>query len=246
MASYQPTILPASDPTGFMPGLGQGLNSYAQAAIDRQKRKKQEEELNKYAQAAELDVDSVTIDENGELKRTYKKRKTEDDTFMKDPVKAIKQAMAGLRSPEEFGSLVGIENQTPAMSLPTGQQGDIYGSPVVDKSEAIKAALMQKFAPGKTQEQVMLDTMGLPQNPIPEAMKDTSGSDLPLNIDSVTERVLGNIQSPEDFDELISNEEAYKKEGVNVEAIKRYIQNNPFPQPKVGLLEKISGFFGGK
>lgn len=186
MASYQPTILPAPRQYGFLEGfseafpgaMGSAASIYGEAAIkdkfEAKKKKRAEEEISKYGEAMKnggYDVDSSTIDEEGNVKYTYKKKETPQETFSKDPQKAIKQAMLGVGT-EDIGQVLNIpqpqamspenvSSQFP-MAAMQGQQMGAAGGPLKSYGDTVKSALMDQYAPGYTLEQVNRDMMGLP------------------------------------------------------------------------------------
>lgn len=178
MASYQPTILPAPQQYGFLPGLlqglGQGVNAYAQGAyqdfFDKRQQQRQAESTNKYKAAMEqggYDIDKIEMSADGTPKYTFKPKGAAESAAkaetMKDPAKAIKLAMAGISPANGLGDFVNIQEQEPSMSLATGQTGDASGAPVVDQSEAIRKALLSKYAPGYTEDQIKAGVLGLPK-----------------------------------------------------------------------------------
>ena len=185
MASYQPTILPAPPQYGFIPGLAQGMsgagqnygNAYMEAMIKDKFAKKEaarkQEEMNKFKEAMQqggFEAESYTTDAEGNLKPTWKKKESPTDIFAKDPQKAIKNAMLGVGT-EDVGQTLNIPQPTPmapdmmSKVFPTAQMtGQQYSSTggTMDYGQTVKNALMEKFAPGYTPEQVQRDVMGLP------------------------------------------------------------------------------------
>ena len=60
---------------------------------------------------------------------------------------------------------------------------------------------------------------------------------------SMTQKVINNIKTEEDYDEIIKNSKQYEKAGVNVaEVIKTHL-SNPMVRNNPGLLSKIGSFF---
>jgi len=147
MASYQPTILPAPPQYGFLPGLASGIasgsekfsNAYGEAAVKdifaKKETKRKQEAMTKFQAAMQQDpsmeLDQTSVDENGNLKVTFKKKKTPENVFSEDPVKAIKQAMLGVGT-EDVGRTLGIQPQQPMASEKMNAYAQAMGSPGID------------------------------------------------------------------------------------------------------------------
>ncbi len=131
------------------------------------------------------------------LKKYYdSKTKTQKDKGI-DP-KAIMQAMAGLRQPEDvigkegMGAVIaGQEQQNPGMAdmLDAGvSTSDAQGRPVDDNvyANAARGQMQKAFAPGFTQEQIQRKVMGLPMSSPTEkeAIPGTFKDDLKKTVDA--------------------------------------------------------------
>lgn len=183
MASYQPIVLPAPEQYGFMPNFAKSFskssNDYAVAVMKDRQRQERMDEANKYAQAAGLQMDGFTIDNEGNVKRSYKRPETVDDTFAKDPVKAIKQAMFSDSAAESLGKTMGVAPQTaldpqsdvmqkyfPTLAMTGNRPGmgiDESGKPLLLYADNVRKAVTDKYLPGYSQDQVRADMIGLPK-----------------------------------------------------------------------------------
>lgn len=130
MASYQTQILDAPPQYGFLPGLASGMasggekfsNLYAESMMKdmlaKKEAKKKQEAINAFQAAmkndSSMEMDQVSMDESGNPKYTYKKKKTPESAYEKDPMKMIKQAMGGIlpgAQMEQLGQAQGIQPQ---------------------------------------------------------------------------------------------------------------------------------------
>jgi hypothetical protein len=261
MASYPIQILDAPPQYGFIPGLASGMssagqtfgNAYLEALIkdkfDKRNKKKTQEEMSAYTKAMQeggYELDSSTLDEEGNIKYTFKKKETPQSSFMKDPTKAIKQAMLGVGT-ENVGQALNIPPQQPlsqdAMSkvFPvgqmTGRQISAQGTPI-NYGDTVKKALVSRFAPGYTQEQVMREVMGLPLETAQEKMQ----AEKKVYDPAMTAKVQQNIKTPEDIEELLDNQKDYEDAGVDVTSVLRNYINSGMAEPSV--MQKIMAFFG--
>lgn len=169
MASYQPTILPAQESQGLLPGFMRGFDQfsgmYTQAALgdffDKKRAARDEEKTSKYRKALEAEgyeLDNATLDGSGNQRYSYRKHEPVENTIT-DPVKAIKMAMAGMGPTEGLEGYAGAPK--PMMSMPDGNVGDIYGQSLVNQEDTVRNGLLQKYAPGMDQGQIAMDLLGL-------------------------------------------------------------------------------------
>ena len=128
-----------------------------------------------------MEMDQVSMDESGNPKWTYKKKKAPKDVYAEDPVKAIKNALMGVET-EDTGRAMGIPQQqhmpmaretmisnailsprTDTPNLPFSLTPmNTQGGALEDYPTTVKNMLMKQYAPGYTPEQVNRDVMGLP------------------------------------------------------------------------------------
>ena len=226
MASYQPQILPQYQLPSANDNASEAMNIFAKAMIlkmdEAKKKAKEEKDLSAVQRMAKEYGLEPEISYDSEKGRRYKfKPKKAGPQGVSTG--ALKKSMVGMADSSPYAPMVGMEQQT--LNTP---QGD------VSNANLVRDALMKKFAPGMNTEQLTSDVLGFPVN------KQKSGSNLPLVIDPKTETVIANIQNEDDLNELINNAESYQREGVNVEAVKKYFKSNPIQK---GFFQNMMGIF---
>jgi len=188
MASY-PKVLPAQPDYGFLQGLagglGKGAGLYSQAALksafaDKSAEKKAaraEEGRSKFAEAAKksgLKLSGLKYDEEGKGSYSYELEEDPRAGIIKNPKKAIMQAMMGIGDLGDVGETFAVERPKPLpkktaeaafpVASLTGQAKDISstGGPM-DYNKVVQQAMKKRFAPGVSQDVISRDFLGLPQ-----------------------------------------------------------------------------------
>ena len=182
MASYYPRILPPQQnfASGFGAGLGSGIaqgaanlsSIYAKAMQEDMLRERQPspDEIMQAMKERGLEVSGASYNpESGDVRYSYS-RPQETAERPQDKLRQIKMAMAGIIDPAEIGREMGIEDKyagaEPQAQVMTDQglRGIVSAQDQpVPYGEQVQSALMDRFAPGLSKEQVMRDVMGLPQ-----------------------------------------------------------------------------------
>lgn len=278
MASYQTQILDAPPQYGFLQGLGQGIasgsekfsNIYAESMmkdmIAQKEAKRKQEAQNKFQEAMGLDPsmekDQVSMDEYGNQKWTYKRKKTQQDVYRDDPSKlldAVKRTMMTGIGAEDTGPAMGIQPQQPmnpyqsamtneailspmmqkmgpGMNIPgvvsplpqpqnpqlTGPM-DPMGNPI-DYPRHVQKAFQQKMGGGYNPVQLMREGMGLPMETATERFQrvQTEKSAGVETIDDDTQSVISTIKTDKQLKLFLKNEEQFRAQGIDVEAVKKH------------------------
>ena len=154
MASYPTQILDAPPQYGFLQGLGQGIaggaekfsNIYAESMMKdmlaQKEAKRKQGAINKFQasmqQDPSMEMDAVSMDESGNPKWTYKRKKTQQDVYKEDPSKlldAVKRTMMTGLGAEDTGPAMGIQPQQPMPSETMNRYAQAMGSQGIDMSQ---------------------------------------------------------------------------------------------------------------
>ena len=200
MASYQAQVLDAPPQYGFLQGLGQGIasgsekfsNIYAESMMKdmfaKKEAKRRQEAINKFQASMQKDptmeMDAVSMDESGNPKWTYKRKKTQQDVYKEDPSKlldAVKRTMMTGLGAEDTGPAMGIQPQQPMNPYQAAMT-----------NEAILSPMMQKLGPGMNIPGVV-SPLPQPQNPQLTGPMDPTGNpiDYPRHVQKAFQKKMG-------------------------------------------------------
>lgn len=193
MASYQPTILPAPEQTGFWTGLNSGLrgagSQYIEAMLNKKRKAAEESDAMKKFESAVNYIKSsggvpeISYSQNGgySVKSKEKKEIGLDD---------IKKSMLGYGS-KDIGQELGIPQQQPmnqdvfSKMFPVGnmvgQELNQYGQAVQPEDQYYQSQIQHKYAPGMNEGEITRDILGLSKAP---NIRQDVGNDIRMAHDS--------------------------------------------------------------
>jgi len=209
---------------GLAKGIPQGVDNFQQRILPELLKQKKAEIDKEAAQealdASGFELDELTVDKDGKLKRSFKKPESISDKVIKNPAKSIQRAILGIDDAGGVTDALGLKRT----EGPVGPEGT--HNPMIE-------ALREKFAGGAADDVIGRDFLGLPA---PKAEKKLNFND--AAVEAISGNDFGNLRTlfPTKFDAI------QKIEDQNTPVTK----DPDFKEGTGGLISRVRSFFSGK
>jgi len=144
-------------------------------------------------------------------------------------------------------------------ALPTGDRASFIKARMANFPGA--AGAMKELRPRFEGKEFVQDVEGRYKEMPPQAITDAEGNIIgyrpkgavfkPKGTEKVsynpalTQKVIGNIKSQEDLNELLKNKSAYKEAGVDISEVIKSVLNTPVGKKNKGILQKLASWLVG-